>query len=177
MTRLLLLLLLSLTAIPVFLVLSSNLTAGSATTNTAIPPAVSNANSTQLGNSTLTDTPIECCTPILLAPIATSGNNVYLVWSGNDTGYPEIFFRASSDNAQTFTDKINLSNTPNVDSIDLQIATSGNSVYISWWEDYGNGTRVPFFRASNDNGHTFEPVLSPSDNGPIGVESNTNSGY
>ncbi|HEX6281069.1 MAG TPA: hypothetical protein VFZ67_02465, partial [Nitrososphaera sp.] len=73
---------------------------------------------------------------------------------------------------------VNLSNTPNVDSIDPQIATSGNHVYISWWEDYGNGTRVPFFKASDDNGLTFESVLSLSDNGPIPVQDNNiNIGY
>nr|MDQ3854276.1 hypothetical protein [Thermoproteota archaeon] len=108
--------------------------------------------------------------PVLLAPMAISGNNVYIAWPSNQTGHLEILFRASSDNGQTFIDKVNLSNTPNVDSIDPEIATSGNYVYISWWEDYGNGTRVPFFRASNDNGNTFEAVLSLSDNGPIPVQ-------
>jgi tricorn protease-like protein len=104
--------------------------------------------------------------------MATSGTNVYVVWLSNLTGHLEILFRASSDNGQTFVDKVNLSNTPNVDSIDPQIAASGNDVYISWWEDYGNGTRVPFFKASNDNGRTFESVLSLSDNGPIPVQEN-----
>jgi tricorn protease-like protein len=106
--------------------------------------------------------------------MATSGTNVYVVWLSNLTGHFEILFRVSSDNGQTFVDKVNLSNTPNVDSIDPQIAASGNDVYISWWEDYGNGTRVPFFKASNDNGHTFQSVLSLSDNGPIPVQENNN---
>ena len=144
---------------PLFLVLSSILTVASATSNTTIPATISNANSIQIA-------------PILLAPMATSGTNVYVVWLSNLTGHLEILFRASSDNGQTFVDKVNLSNTPNVDSIDPQIAASGNDVYISWWEDYGNGTRVPFFKASNDNGRTFELVLSLSDNGPIPVQEN-----
>lgn len=166
-------------AIPTVLMLSSILTADSAaTSNTATPVTVSNVLSSPPATSTVIDTPpIECCTPLLLVPIATSGNNVYVVWSGNDTGHFEISFRASSDNGQTFTDKINLSNTPSVDSIDPQITASGNHVYISWWEDYGNGTRGPFFKASNDNGITFEPVLSLTDNGPIAVQDNINSGY
>jgi hypothetical protein len=157
---------------PLFLILSSILTVASATTsnNTTIPAAVSNVSSSQI-------------VPILLAPMATSGNNVYVAWPSNLTGHLEILFRASSDNGQTFLDKVNLSNTPNVDSIDPQIATSGNQVYISWWEDYGNGTRVPFFKASIDNGQTFGSVLSLSDNGPIPVQdnpvqdNNINSGY
>lgn len=157
--------------VPLFLMLSSILAVASATSNTTtIPATVSNVSSSQIA-------------PILLVPMATSGNNVYVAWPSNLTGHLEIFFRASSDNGQTFVDKVNLSNTPNVDSIDPQIATSGNHVYISWWEDYGNGTRVPFFKASNDNGQTFESVLSLSDNGPIPVQdnpvqdNNINSGY
>jgi hypothetical protein len=170
--------LLLLIVMPLFLILSSILTVASATTSnntTTIPAAVSNVSSSQIA-------------PILLAPMATSGNNVYVAWPSNLTGHLEILFRASSDNGQTFLDKVNLSNTPNVDSIDPQIATSGNQVYISWWEDYGNGTRVPFFKASIDNGQTFGSVLSLSDNGPIPVQdspvqdspvqdNNINSGY
>lgn len=166
-----LLLLLLLIVMPLFLMLSSNLAVVSAISNITIPATISNASSTQIA-------------PILLAPMATSGNNVYIVWPSNLTGNLEIFFRASSDNGQTFVDKVNLSNTPNVDSIDPQIATLGNNVYISWWEDSGNGTRVPFFKASNDNGHTFESVLSLSNNGPIPAQAlptqdnnNINSGY
>src|SRR5215218_4704392 len=153
--------LLLLIVMPLFLMLSSILTVASATSNTTIPATVSNVSSSQI-------------TPILLAPMATSGTNVYVVWLSNLTGHLEILFRASSDNGQTFIDKVNLSNTPNVDSIDPQIAASANDVYISWWEDYGNGTRVPFFKASNDNGHTFQSVLSLSDNGPIPVQENNN---
>jgi hypothetical protein len=154
--------LLLLIVMPLFLMLSSILTVASATTNnTTIPATVSSASSSQI-------------TPILLAPMATSGTNVYVVWLSNLTGHFEILFRVSSDNGQTFVDKVNLSNTPNVDSIDPQIAAAGNDVYISWWEDYGNGTRVPFFKASNDNGRTFESVLSLSDNGPIPVQENNN---
>jgi hypothetical protein len=156
MMRLLLLL-----VMPLFLMLSSILAVASATsdttTTTIIPATVSNVSSSQIA-------------PILLAPVATSGNNVYVAWPSNLIGHLEIFFRASSDNGQTFVDKVNLSNTPNVDSIDPQIATSGNHVYVSWWEDYGNGTRVPFLKASNDNGLTFASVLSLSDNGPIPVQ-------
>jgi hypothetical protein len=160
------LLLILLIVIPLFLILSLNPTVASATSNsTTIPEIVSGASSIQIA-------------PILLAPIATSGNNVYIVWPSNQTGHLEIFFRASSDNGQTFVDKVNLSNTPDVDSIDPLLATSGNHVYMSWWEDYGNGTRVPFFTASNDNGRTFQPGMSLSENGPIPVQDNNiNSAY
>jgi hypothetical protein len=156
-------LLLSMTVMPLFLMLSSILTMASATSNIgAIPEIVSDVTSGEIA-------------PVLLAPMATSGNNVYVVWPSNQTGHLEIVFRASSDNGQTFTDKVNLSNTPNVDSIHPEIAASGNNVFISWWEDFGNGTRVPFLKASNDNGLTFGSVLSLSDNGPLPVQNNNNN--
>jgi hypothetical protein len=144
---------------PLFLMHSSFLTPVSATSDNtaAISEIVSDVSSIQIA-------------PVLLAPMATSGNNVYVVWPSNATGHLEILFRASSDNGQTFADKVNLSNTPDVDSTDPEIVTSGSHIYISWWEDFGNGTRVPFFKASNDNGQTFGSVLSLSDDGPIPVQ-------
>jgi hypothetical protein len=157
-------LLLLMTVMPLFLMLSSILPTASATSgiDTTIPEIVSDITSGQIA-------------PVLLAPMATSGNNVYVVWPSNQTGHLEIVFRASSDNGQTFTDKVNLSNTPNMDSIDPEIAASGSHVFISWWEDFGNGTRVPFLKASNDNGLTFGSILSLSDNGPLPVQNNSNS--
>lgn len=156
------LLLLLLIVTPLFLMLSLIPTVTSATSNnsTTISEIVSDVSSIEIA-------------PVLLAPIATSGNNVYIAWPSNQTGHLEILFRASSDNGQTFIDKVNLSNTPNVDSIDPQLSTSGNHVYVSWWEDYGNGTRVPFFTASNDNGSIFQSAMALSDDGPIPVQ-NTN---
>jgi hypothetical protein len=171
------LLLILLIVMPLFLILSLTPTVASATSNSTstIPEIVSGASSIPEIVSGASSIEIA---PILLAPITTSGNNVYIVWPSNQTGHLEIFFRSSSDNGQTFVDKVNLSNTPNVDSIDPQLATSGNHVYISWWEDYGNGTRVPFFTASNDNGRTFQPGMSLSENGPIPVQDiNINSAY
>ena len=50
------------------------------------------------------------------APMAISGDNVYIVWftdrnTLNTNG--EVIFRASNDGGATFVDKINLSNTNN----------------------------------------------------------------
>jgi hypothetical protein len=102
-----------------------------------------------------------------LIPIATSDNNVYLTWWTNKTGNDEIMFRASTDNGVTFGDKMNLSNTTEADSDDAQIAASGNSVYVTWWER-NDTSDTPVARVSNDNGATFGPLLRLADNGTIG---------
>jgi len=64
------------------------------------------------------------------APIATSEDNVYVAWWSNKTGNDEVMFKASTDGGKTFSDKMNLSNTPRSDSQDAEIAAAGNNVYV-----------------------------------------------
>src|SRR5215212_7164978 len=101
------------------------------------------------------------------APIATSGNNVYIAWWSNKTGNDEVMFRASTDNGVTFGNKINLSNTTEADSQDAQISASGNKVYVTWWER-NQTSEEPLLRTSNNNGGTFGPLLRLASNGTIG---------
>jgi hypothetical protein len=103
------------------------------------------------------------------APIATSGDNVYIAWWTNKTGNDEVMFRASTDGGKTFGDKINLSNST-VNSERAEIGTSGNNVFVTWWETM-NGKDVPMLRVSTDNGKTFGPILNLSTNGTIGSSS------
>jgi hypothetical protein len=102
------------------------------------------------------------------APMATSGDNVYIVWWSNKTGNNEVLFRSSTDGGKTFADKINLSNSPKTDSSDANIAASGNKVYITWWER-NSTSEEPVARISTNAGHTFGPLLYLSQNGIIGI--------
>jgi hypothetical protein len=104
---------------------------------------------------------------LLAAPIATSGDNVYITWWSNKTGNMEVMFRASTDNGITFGDKMNLSNTTEADSDDAEIAASGDSVYVTWWER-NETSDTPVARVSNDNGATFGQILMLATNGTIG---------
>jgi uncharacterized protein (UPF0333 family) len=101
------------------------------------------------------------------ALIATSSENIYIVWWSNKTGDHEVMFRASVDGGQTFGDKINLSNTTGAESIDAEIATSGDSVFVTWWEQ-NQTANDPVMKISNDNGKTFGPLLRLVANGTIG---------
>ena len=49
--------------------------------------------------------------PLFLAPIAASGDNVYVTWWDNKTGTREVYFRASTDNGETFGNTIMLNTT------------------------------------------------------------------
>ena len=104
------------------------------------------------------------------AKIATSGDNVYIAWETNNTDHPDIMFRASTDSGKTFGEKINLSNTSNVDSVDREIAASGSNVFVAWWER-GNQTDEAVMKISTDNGKTFGPMLKLAANGTIGGSS------
>jgi hypothetical protein len=61
-------------------------------------------------------------------------NDVYVAWWTNKSGNDEVMYRLSSDAGKTFTDKINLSNTPNSDSVDVEISADEGRVAVSWWE-------------------------------------------
>jgi hypothetical protein len=104
------------------------------------------------------------------APIAISGDNVYIVWT-TDKNMPnnnsEVMFRASTDSGATFGDKINLSNTTTADSLNAEIAaTDGDEVIVTWWEK-NQTSDEPVFRASVDNGLTFGPLIPLSTNGTL----------
>ena len=93
------------------------------------------------------------------APIAASGNNVYVTWPTNKTGNWEVMFRASNDSGKTFADKINLSQSPNTNSFHSNVAASGNNVYVSL-HDARRGNVDTYVRTSADNGKTFGPLIS-----------------
>jgi hypothetical protein len=103
------------------------------------------------------------------APIALSGNNVYITWWTNKTANnnDEVMFRASTDGGATFGDKLNLSNTTNADSTRAEIDSDADSVVVTWWEQ-NQTSDTPVMRVSADNGATFGPMLVLAANGTIG---------
>ena len=101
---------------------------------------------------------------------AIIGDNVYVAWWTNNTANKneDVLFRASTDGGNTFSDKINLSNSPNSNSSRVEISSDSDNVAVTWWE--ANQTAdTPVMRVSNDNGETFGPVLTLAVNGTIGV--------
>ena len=99
------------------------------------------------------------------------GDNVYIVWWNGTGGEPdknaEVLFRASNDNGATFSDKINLSNTTDADSIDAEITVEGTDVIVTRWE-HNQTDNVPVAKISNDAGETFGSMLTLAANGTIG---------
>lgn len=100
------------------------------------------------------------------APIATSGDNTYIAWWTNETGNDEVMLRSSNEGGSTFSDKINLSNTSDTESQDVEIAAEGDNVVVTWWERNATSDE-PVIRISTDNGQTFGPLLKLAANGTI----------
>jgi hypothetical protein len=98
---------------------------------------------------------------------------VYVVWT-TDKNTPnnnsEVMFRASTDSGASFGDKINLSNTTTMDSINAEIAaTDGDEVIVTWWER-NQTSEEPVLNASVDNGLTFGPLLFVGANSTLGLQ-------
>jgi hypothetical protein len=104
------------------------------------------------------------------APMAKSGDNVYVVWWSNRTGQSEVMFRASTDGGRIFEDKMNLSNSPDTQSRTAEILAVGDSVFVTWLELNENvhpHTNESVLRVSTDAGQTFGPVINVGTNGTI----------
>jgi hypothetical protein len=104
------------------------------------------------------------------APTSVTGDNIYVAWWTNNTSNnnDEVNFRASTDGGSTFGDKINLSNTTDFDSSNVEIDSDGDSVVVTWWET-NQTDETPVMRVSTDNGATFGPILRLAPNGTIGA--------
>jgi len=106
--------------------------------------------------------------PLEATHVATSGSNVYVASWDKKSGNWEVFLASSHDNGETFGDTVNISNSTDRRSDAAHIFAGNDNVYLTWWETSKNGTTVPVFRASNDNGQTFGPIFTLSANGTLG---------
>jgi len=92
------------------------------------------------------------------APVATSGNNLYVVWWTHKTGDWEVMFKASYDKGKTFGKTINLSNSPDAASTNAEVSAVENNVSVSWREKTNNSMEL-VMRVSNDGGRTFGDII------------------
>ena len=87
--------------------------------------------------------------------IAAYDEKVHVAWIDNSLGNKEILFARSIDNGTTFSEAINLSNTHNTNSRNLELSAFENNVYAAWLDEDEQGNGIILFTASNDGGETF----------------------
>jgi hypothetical protein len=111
------------------------------------------------------------------AQVASSGNNVYVVWEENDpdsqpkvdnnsTQYDnkrnyDILIKKSIDGGLTFGKEINLSTNRGF-SEHPQIAVSGDNVHVAWIDDTLTTNKEILYRKSTDGGKTFSEGVNLS---------------
>ncbi|TLX93405.1 MAG: exo-alpha-sialidase [Thaumarchaeota archaeon] len=134
-----------------------------------------------------------------ISDVATSANNVYVTWNGEDqdTKSPAAFLKSSNDNGASFGKTINLAQygasphdlfRPNVN-----MASSENNLYLAWsdWKPNTLDSDI-FFMKSSDGASTFDKpfkiktgngistvvsISSSEDNVYVLMYNNTDSDY
>jgi hypothetical protein len=104
--------------------------------------------------------------------IATSGNNVFIIWTQNDaitdrfSTLGQIFYTMSSDNGKTFSNPTKLSTIDTKkSSFRPSIAAYGNNVYVLWNNyDAEKDTSDIFYTKSSDNGENFSKPIKLNNN-------------
>lgn len=92
--------------------------------------------------------------------IAAYDEKVHVAWIDNSLGNKEILLATSIDNGTTFSEAINLSNTINTNSRNLELSAFENNVYAVWLDEDEQGNGIILLTASNDGGETFgNPII------------------
>ena len=99
--------------------------------------------------------------------LAVSDEKIFVVWYDESAKDNYIFFTRSTDEGETFSTPINLSQSNDISKF-AQVVSNGKNVYVIW-HDYSKGNGDIFLRESNDYGATFGSIKNLSDDE---VESN-----
>ena len=97
--------------------------------------------------------------------VRSSDDSIYVVWQesvpGNTDRNYEIFFKKSSDEGNSFGEKIRLSDNIGF-SEHPQMASENKNVYVVW-ADNTNVNKQIYFKKSNDGGNSFGEQMLLSD--------------
>lgn len=96
--------------------------------------------------------------------IAAYDEKVHVAWIDDSLGNKEILLARSIDSGTTFSEAINLSNTINTNSRNLELSAFENNVYAVWLDEDEQGNGIILFKASNDGGETFGRPITISRN-------------
>ena len=93
--------------------------------------------------------------------LAVSGESIFVVWYDESAKDNYIFFTRSTDEGETFSTPINLSQRNDISKF-AQVVANVKNVYVIW-HDYSKGNGDIFLRESNDYGATFGSIKNLSD--------------
>jgi len=96
--------------------------------------------------------------------LATSGDNVYVIWADNSlSANRDIFLARSEDGGSTFIDPLNLSDNTG-DSYNQELFVFEDDVYVTWLDeenldDNESANSSILIKSSKDGGATFDRTL------------------
>jgi len=85
--------------------------------------------------------------------IAVSGSYVHVVWFGGYYGYPEIYYKHSTDGGTSWLADMQITNNP-ASSYIPSCAANGSNVHIVW-ADNRDGNYEIYYKFSSDNGFNW----------------------
>jgi hypothetical protein len=89
--------------------------------------------------------------------IAVAGNNIHVVWEDLRDGNFEIYCKNSTDNGQTWSSDLRLTNDAG-DSHYPSAAASGSNIHITW-QDNRDGNDEIYYKVSEDYGMSWDPDI------------------
>jgi len=83
--------------------------------------------------------------------ITSSGSNLHVVWfDRRDAGDAEIYYKNSTDNGDTWSADVRLTNSLG-DSYIPVVAVSGSNVHVAWYDNHDGNNEI-YYKRSTDNG-------------------------
>ncbi|HEC82154.1 MAG TPA: exo-alpha-sialidase [Thermoplasmatales archaeon] len=101
-----------------------------------------------------------CLTPnsttAIYPVVAVNATIVHVAWKDYRNGNPEIYYRRSVDNGQSWSEvqRITYNSSRKNNIYDVGIVVDGSNVYLVW-KDYRSGSSEVFFKKSVDNGESW----------------------
>lgn len=117
--------------------------------------------------------------------LAVSESNIFVVWEQKTSlmnNISEINFIKSSDRGISWSDTLNISNSPSLHSTGVQITNDGNNIFCSWIESSSPTESDIYFSKSTDLGNNWtSPVNLTNDanlqNEPYMIRNGNNELY
>lgn len=101
-----------------------------------------------------------CLTPnsttAIYPVVAVNDSIVHVVWKDYRNGNPEIYYRRSMDNGESWSgvQRITYNSSRKNNIYDIGLAVDNSNVYLVW-KDYRSGSSEIFFKKSVDNGENW----------------------
>jgi hypothetical protein len=85
--------------------------------------------------------------------VVVNGNNIHVVWHDHRDGNYEIYYKTSTDNGESWSSDIRLTNGGS-NSQYPAVAVNGNNIHVVWHDNI-DGNREIYYKTSTDNGESW----------------------